>query len=397
MLNPRLGRLTGYPFQRLRELLADIPAPDGMSPIALSIGEPQHTPPSFISRILLEREKDWSRYPMIDGTHDFRAAVAAWARARFDLPEGMLDPDTHVLPLAGTREGLFLAGLVAIPETKNGARPLALVPNPYYHVYSGSPAMAGAETVFLSATRENGYFPRLGDVAPEIFARTAMVIVCSPNNPCGGVAQLDDLVEAVELARRHDFVLISDECYSEIYDDVPPAGALAACARLGGELDNVLVFNSLSKRSSAPGLRSGFVAGDPVLIREFKRLRSYGATAVPYPILAVSAALWRDESHVVENRAAYRAKFDVAQQTIGGRYGFFRPRGGFFLWLEVGDDVRATQALWREAAVRVLPGSFIAEEDERGLNPGHGYIRVALVHDLERIGNALERLVKVLR
>lgn len=397
MLNPRLDRLTGYPFQRLRERLSDLAPPDGLAPIALSIGEPQHAPPPVITPLLVQHERDWSRYPLIDGTPDFRAAVADWLCARYRLATGAVDPDRHVLPVAGTREALFLSGLIAVPEAKGGGRPLALVPNPYYHVWAGSAAMAGATPVFLSATRDNAFSPRLSDLDRATLDRVAVAVICSPGNPCGGVAALDDIMRAVELARRHDFVLLSDECYSEIYADEPPAGALEACARLGGGFDNVLVFNSLSKRSSAPGLRSGFVAGDARLISAFKRLRSYAATAVPYPILAVSAALWRDEAHVAENRALYRAKFDAAADILGDRYGFFRPRGGFFLWLEVGNGEEAARALWREAALRVLPGAYIAEPDARGVNPGQAYIRVALVHDLPTTAEALRRLVTVLR
>ncbi len=396
MLNPRLDRLTGYPFQRLRELLADIPAPPGLTPIALSIGEPQHAPPPVITEHLVAHAAEWSRYPLIDGTPDFRRAIADWLRRRYRLAEGMVDPDRHVLPVAGTREGLFLSGLLAVPESKGGGKPLALVPNPYYHVWAGSAAMAGAQPVFLPATAANRFSPPLDALEPALLDRVAVAVICSPSNPCGSVASLESLVHAVELARRHDFLLVSDECYSEIYPGSPPPGALEACASLGGRLDNVLVFNSLSKRSSAPGLRSGFAAGDARLIAAFKRLRSYAATAVPYPVLAASAALWRDEEHVTRNRDLYREKFALARSVLSGRYGFFVPEGGFFLWLEVGDGEAAARALWREAALRVLPGAYIAEDGPDG-NPGRNYVRVALVHDQAVTAEALERLVRVLR
>ena len=231
---------------------------------------------------------------------------------------------------------------------------------------------------------------------PDLLARTALAYYCSPANPQGTVAPLDTLVRLVELAREYDFVVLLDECYSEIYSDQAPPGGMSACAALGGSLDNVLIFNSLSKRSSVPGLRSGFVAGDSELMRSFKRVRDYGGAPPPLPLLAAATALWRDETHVEANRDLYRKKFDLADQILDGRFGYFRPGGGFYLWLGVGDGEKAALSLWQDAALRVIPGIYLAKSDADGLNPGAGYIRCALVHDLNTTEQALNRLSSTL-
>jgi len=256
--------------------------------------------------------------------------------------------------------------------------------------------MAGAEAVFLDATRDNAFLPDLDAIPRDQLERAALFYLCSPANPQGTVASLDYLKRAVVLAREYDFVLAVDECYAEIYDRAPPAGALEACAALGDGFDNVVVFHSLSKRSSAAGLRSGFVAGDPKLIGHFEHLRDYGGCQVPLPIQAAARALWREETHVEENRARYRRKFDIAEAAIGGRYGFYRPDGGFFLWLDVGDGEEAALRLWREAAIRVLPGGYTARAANGRINPGARYIRLAIVHDEATLEAAFERIRRVL-
>jgi aspartate/methionine/tyrosine aminotransferase len=307
----------------------------------------------------------------------------------------MLDPEHNLLALSGTKEGLFLAAIAAVPEEKRGKRPAVLIPNPYYLVYAGAAAVSGADIVYLDATKETGFLPDLDALDAATLARTAALYLCSPANPQGAIASLGYLKKAIELARAHDFVLIADECYAEIYDREKPPGALEACKALGGSLDNVLVFHSLSKRSSAAGLRVGFVAGDARLIRKFVHVRNYGGCQVPLPLQAAAAALWQDEAHVEENRAAYRRKFDVAERILAGHYGFYRPPGGFFLWLDVGDGEKAALALWREAALRVLPGGYTAHTTN-GRNPGKRYIRVAIVHDEQTVAVALERMRRVL-
>jgi len=273
---------------------------------------------------------------------------------------------------------------------------VALLPNPYYLVYNGAAQMAGAEIVYLDATRATGFLPDLAAIPESLLARSALMYLCTPANPQGAIADMAYLKRAVELARAFDFVLAVDECYCEIYDGAAPPGALEACAALGGDLSQVLVFHSLSKRSSAAGMRCGFVAGDPKLIALFQHLRGYGGAQVPLPIQEAATALWNDEAHVEANRALYRRKFDVAERVLGRRFGFYRPPGGFFLWLDVGDGESAAQRLWREAAVRTLPGGYIARQNGSGDNPGERYIRVALVHDDAVVEEGLTRMLKVL-
>jgi len=396
MLNPALERFTDFPFDRLRALLGGVEPPPGIEPLVLSIGEPQHPAPPAVAEALAASAHLWGKYPPVDGSPAFRRAAADWLTRRYALPDGWIDPDAQILPISGSREALFLIGHVAVPRSKMGGRPVVLVPSPYYHVYSAVPQMTGAEAVFVPATAETGFLPDYEAVDPAILERTALAYLCTPSNPQGAVASLETLKRAVALAVEHDFILAVDECYTEIYADGPPAGALQACAALGEGRENVVVFHSLSKRSSVPGLRSGFVAGGPRVMALFRRLRSYGGAGVPGPVIEASAALWREESHVEANRALYRAKFAAAERLLGRRFGTVTPAGGFFLWLDVGDGEAAARALWREQAIRVLPGAYMARPDGAGRNPGAAYIRVALVHDLATTEAALERLVKVL-
>ena len=396
MMNDRLERVGDYPFDRLRALLNPIAPNSNLSPMVLSIGEPQHKAPEMLARVVHENAALWGKYPPMKGTPEFRAAVVAWLNRRYSLPAGMVDPERHVLPVSGTREALFLIALAAIPEKKNGRTPVALMPNPFYQVYAGAAVLSGAEPVFLPAVPDNGFMPDLAAVPADVLERTALAYVCSPANPQGAVASMERLKTAITLARKHDFLLVADECYSEIYDGAPPPGALEACAALGGAVDHVMVFQSLSKRSSAPGLRSGFVAGDAAMIKSFGRVREYGGVAPPLPLLAAATALWGDETHVQENRALYRQKFDMAEQALGGRLGFYRPAGGFYLWLDVGNGEKAAAALWRQAAVRVMPGAYLARAGVDGVNPGNGYIRCALVHELDATAEAIERISRVL-
>ncbi|MGE5548168.1 MAG: aminotransferase class I/II-fold pyridoxal phosphate-dependent enzyme [Solirubrobacterales bacterium] len=385
MLNDRLDQLTDYPFQRLAELLGGAATPDS---IVMSIGEPQHPPPAMVARVLAEKASLWGKYPPANGSPEFRVAAADWLTRRFRLPAGMVDPDKAILPVAGTREALYLIAQTVCSPLRNGKPPVVLLPNPFYQVYVGAAVMAGAEPVFVAAPDGQ---PDFSTLAPDILERTALAYLCTPANPQGAVASLDLLKRTVELARRHGFVLAVDECYSEIWDKQEPAGALQACAELGGSMANVVVFHSLSKRSSVPGLRSGFAAGDETVMAAFQRVRSYGGAATPMPILAAAAALWRDEAHVDENRTLYRAKLDIAERLLGDRPGFRRPEGGFFLWLDVGDGEKAALDLWRYARIRVLPGKYLSRD-----GVGDRFIRVALVHDLATTEQALTRLAEVL-
>lgn len=404
MLNPRLDRLMTYPFERLRALLADVEPPVGVTPIVMSLGEPRHAPPAFVAETLAAETAAWGRYPPNRGTESFRAAVADWLTRRYSLPEGFIDGAANVLPCAGTREALFMFALVAVPGDKvaTGNRPAVLVPNPLYHVYAGAALMAGAEPVFVPATRSSRFLPDFAALPEDVLARTALAYVCTPANPQGTAASHEELRSLIALAMEHGFILAVDECYSEIYGgDAPPAGALEAAAAFGADsaraLDHVVVFNSLSKRSSAPGLRSGFAAGGARLVEAFARLRNFASCQTPLPIMAAAEMLWRDEAHVTETRDAYRRRFDVAEAAIAGRFGFYRPDGGFFLWLDVGDGDAAARMLWSRAGLRVLPGSCLCPDDTaQHREPGAAYIRLALVHDIDTIGEAMNRLARVL-
>jgi N-succinyldiaminopimelate aminotransferase len=395
-LNPQLDTLSDYPFEALRTLLNPVTPVVNDPPILMSVGEPQHQPPALLAETLAAHAHEWNKYPPMVGTPELRQAVADWLTRRYRLPPGAVDPDRHIANLAGTKEGLYLFSGLVVPRRKGGGRPVVLVPNPYYLVYNGAATMAGADAVFLDATRDNDFMPDLAAIPRGTLERTALFYLCSPANPQGTIASLDYLKQAIALAREYDFVLAVDECYAEIYDRAPPAGALEACAELGAGFANVVVFHSLSKRSSAAGLRSGFVAGDPKLIGAYKHLRDYGGCQVPLPIQAAAAALWRDEAHVEENRARYRRKFGIAEAAIGGRFGFYRPQGGFFLWLDVGDGEAATLRLWREAAIRVLPGGYTARAAQGRANPGSRYIRLAIVHDEATLETAFARIGRVL-
>jgi N-succinyldiaminopimelate aminotransferase len=395
-INPRLDGLGEYTFTQLNTLLAPVAPRANETPVIMSVGDPMHQPPAFLAETIARYAEVWNKYPPMQGTADFRAAVAGWLTRRYRLPEGYVSADRHILPLAGTKEGLFLAALLAVPERKAGQRPAVLLPNPFYVCYQGGAGMSGGEPVYLDATAATGFLPDLDAIAAATLERTALFYLVSPGNPQGGCASLDYLKRVITLARKYDFVVALDECYAEIYDKTAPVGGLQACAALGGEPANVLVFHSLSKRSSAAGLRSGFVAGDAKLIAGFLRLRSYGGCQVPLPIQAAATALWSDEDHVEQNRALYRQKIDVAEDVLEGRLGFYRPPGGFFLWLDVGDGVKAAELLWREAAIRTVPGSYMARPNAAGKNPADPYIRVALVHDDATIGAALARMVRVL-
>jgi aspartate/methionine/tyrosine aminotransferase len=400
LVNPRLGSLGDYPFTRLAGLLEGVAPRSNLEPIVMTVGEPQHAPPALIAETLAAHAHLWGKYPPVAGTPEFRAACIRWLGRRYGLPAGLVDAEHGVLPVSGTREALFLAALLTVPERKAGSVPAVLLPNPFYAAYEGAAVMAGAEPVFLDTGPATGFLPDLDALPPDLLARTALLYLCSPSNPQGVAADRAYLARAVALSRRHGFVLAVDECYAEIWDREPPPGVLEVAASLpnpgGAPLDGLLVFHSLSKRSSAAGLRSGFVAGAPDLVRLFARLRSYSMAGMPLPVMAASAALWDDDAHAAENRDLYRAKFDAAEAALGGRFGFRRPDGGFFLWLEVEDGEEAALRLWREAAVKVLPGAYLTRPGADGRNSGTGFVRLALVHDAETVGEACRRMARTL-
>jgi len=377
-VNPRLSRLQPYPFERLHALLAGVSPPD-LPAIRLSIGEPQHPAPTLILESLTAHLDGLSSYPITAGMLPLREAIAAWFRRRYHL--GRLDAATEVLPINGSREALFaFAQCVVDPSAPS---PVVVAPNPFYQIYEGAAILAGAEPVFLNQTAATDFALDLDQVSDAEWARTQLLYVCSPGNPTGHVLTLDDWRSLFERADRHGFVIASDECYSEIYFDesAPPLGGLEAAARLGRDtFRNLVVFTSLSKRSNVPGLRSGAVAGDAALLRQFLLYRTYHGCAMNPAVQHASAAAWQDESHVRDNRSEYRRKFDALVPLLQPHLGVSWPDAGFYLWARVpdGDDETFTRALFQDTHVAVLPGRYLAR-DAHGENPGQGYVRIALV------------------
>jgi aspartate/methionine/tyrosine aminotransferase len=382
------------PFARVAELLA--PYPPGKPLIALSLGEPQHPVPTFVGPVLAKHTADFGRYPIARGIEPFRRSVSNWLSGRFKLPRP-LDPESEILVLNGSREGLFFAALAAaryVGERKGN--PAILVPNPFYPAYGAGSRAANCETIYLPTTLANGFLPDLDTLDDALLARTVAIYIASPANPQGTVASKQYFGRLKQLADRFGFMILSDECYSEIYTKEAPGSALEAA---GPDFTNVVAFQSLSKRSNLPGMRLGFAAGDKTFLGAFHELRNVAAPQVPVPLQHVAVAAYSDEAHVEENRRLYRIKFDLADQILGNRYGYVRPAGGFCVWLDVSDrggDEAATIKLYKEGGVRVLPGSFLARQQPDGSNPGAGYIRLALVADSETIAEALHRLVEIL-
>jgi N-succinyldiaminopimelate aminotransferase len=382
------------PFARLTELLA--PYQPGLPLITLSLGEPQHPVPDFVGPVLAKHVSDFGRYPIAKGIEPFRRAAAAWMQTRFDLPRA-LDPESEVLVLNGSREGLFFAAITAARHVgPRKGTPAILLPNPFYPAYGAGARAAGCEAVFMPTTLANGFLPDLDALDEALLARTVAMYIASPANPQGAVATPAYFKRLHGMAMRHGFIVLSDECYSEIYTGAAPGSMLASA---GPDYSNVVAFQSLSKRSNLPGMRVGFVAGDKTFLAAFHELRNVAAPQVPVPLQHVAIAAYGDEAHVEENRRLYGLKFDLADQLLGSRYGYKRPAGGFCLWLDVsahGGDEEATVKLYRDAGVRVVPGSYLARPQPDGSNPGAGYIRLALVQDSETTAEALHRLVKVL-
>ena len=382
------------PFVRLTELIAGIQP--GKPPINLSVGEPQHAIPPFVGPVLAAHLDKFGRYPPNKGIEAFRQAVALWLGRRYKLPRAV-DPDSEVLVLNGTREGLFLAAIAAKHwvSPRSGA-PAMLIPNPFYAAYAAGSLAANCEPVYLPATKRSGFLPDLDALDAALLARTVACYIASPSNPQGAVANRSYLDKLAGLARQYGFLVFADECYCEIYAERTPPGMLEACAP---NFANVVVFHSLSKRSNLPGLRVGFAAGDARFLGAFLELRNVAAPQVPVPAQRVGVAAYGDETHVEENRRLYAAKFDLADQIIGNRYSYERPAGGFFLWLDVaqyGGSEAVTKRLWQEAGVRVVPGRYLARNQADGSNPGADYIRVAMVQDKTSTAEALHRLVALL-
>ncbi len=391
-MNPDLEQLHPYPFQRLAELLSNRHPPRNRKPIALSIGEPQHGTPGFIEEALQAHLQGLAKYPVTRGEEALRHSIALWLERRFGLLEGRVDPERNVLPVNGSREALFSFAQCVIDRNE---RPLVLMPNPFYQIYEGAALLAGAQAYYLNCTRNCAYKPDFDAVPAHVWKRCQLLYICTPGNPTGAVLDEPELQQLIDLAHRHDFVIASDECYSEIYfhEGRPPTGLLGAAERLGNSnFERCVVFNSLSKRSNAPGLRSGFVAGDASIITKYLHYRTYHGCAMPLPTQAASAAAWRDESHVYENRRMYREKFAAVLSVLSPALELKQPAGGFFLWPRTPfDDQKFVRALFEHEHVTLLPGSYLSRE-AGGSNPGFQHARIALVPPMQECLQAAQRI-----
>lgn len=385
-------------FTRLHRLLEGIPS-GHKKPIEMTAGDPKEAMPGFVIDRMADARQLLSTYPRIRGSEDLRKAISAWVERRYGLA-GKIDPLREVHPINGSREGLFFAILPAIGRKRVDGQPAVLIPNPFYQAYLGAASAMNAEPVFLDATEATGHLPDLDalETDKDTLRRTVAFYLCSPANPQGAVASPDYIRRALALARQYNFMLFVDECYSEIYSGDAPTGGLQVAAHTPEHFKNIVVFNSLSKRSNLPGLRSGLAAGDGDFLETFAEVRNLTAPQMPGIIQHASAAVWSEEQHVAVIRQAYRAKFDVCDQILKGRFGYKRPAGGFFLWLDMshlGNGVDATVTLWKHCGVKVVPGAYLARTNREGINPGERYVRVALVHDVATVREALERVVAV--
>jgi len=395
-LNPRLSRLNPYPFERLRRWFADVTPNAALAPINLSIGEPKHpTPPLVLDAYVAARE-GLANYPTTIGVPALRAAIAGWLARRHALPP--LDPATQVLPVLGSREALFAFAQTVVDPSRTGAT--VVMPNPFYQIYEGAALLAGALPYCVNAEPQRGFAPAWDEVPDDVWSRTQLLYLCSPDNPTGRVATFDEWRYLFELSDRHGFVIAADECYSEVYFDEakPPLGALAAAHALGRTgYPRLVSFGSLSKRSNAPGMRSGYIAGDAALVKAFLLYRTYHGSAMSPPVAAASVAAWNDEAHVVANRALYAAKFTALQPRLAHAMPVAMPEAAFYLWARTPiDDADFAKRLLAEQNVTVLPGSYLAR-DAHGTNPGRGYVRIALVASFDECRDAIERIVALAR
>ena len=381
----RFSNLPEYAFPRLRKLL-DAHQPGG-APIAMSIGEPQHPFPAWVPEVIAAHAGGFGQYPPNEGSPELLASVAGWLQRRYGVALG---PE-RLMALNGTREGLFNAVLALCPEAKRGKLPAVLTPNPFYQVYAVAALAVGAEPVYVPATAANGFLPDYAALPAEVLDRTAIAFLCSPGNPQGAVATRDYWAELLALAERHDFIVLADECYSEIYRDTAPPGILAVAEAAGADPERVFAFHSLSKRSNLPGLRSGFVAGGAGGIARLRQLRAYAGAPLPLPLQRVAERAWGDEAHVAGNRALYGEKYRIADAVFAGLQAYRPLEAGFFLWLPVADGEAAALKLWRETGVKVLPGAYLGRA-VRGENPGQGYLRVAMVAPKDEMRRGLELL-----
>ena len=382
----RFENLPPYAFTRLRGLLDGVNA--GGQNISMTIGEPKHSFPEWMIDVIVKNAKGFNDYPANEGIPELKKAIVDWIQRRYSVS---LNPQNNILALNGTREGLYNSLIALCPEKKNNFRPIVLIPNPFYQVYMASSLTVNAEPYFVEASAQNNHFPDFSTVPKNILQRTAGVYLCSPSNPQGAVATIEYWLELLKLAEEYDFTIFADECYSEIYRDKPPPGALQALNQIAADPERLVVFHSLSKRSNLPGLRSGFLATGAENIKRLSQLKSYGGAPLPKPLQYAAAAVWSDEEHVKENRKLYAAKYKLADNILLGLEGYTSPEAGFFLWIKVKDGEKTTLDLWRQTGVSVLPGAYLAQE-ENGKNPGQDFIRVALVAQQKVTGEALTKI-----
>ena len=383
MFPERFSNLPAYAFPRLRALLDQHPA--GGPVRHMTIGEPKHAFPSWVGEILQREIAGFGQYPPNEGAPELRQAITDWISRRYGV---RLDPETNVMALNGTREGLYNACMALVAEEKAGDKPVILMPNPFYQVYMIGAISVAAQPVFVPATRDGGYLPDYASLPPALLNRVSAAYICSPANPQGAVASRAYWQQLIALAEQYDFQIFADECYSEIYRSTPPVGALEVATEMGANPERVVIFHSLSKRSNLPGLRAGFVAGGPDSIARMKQLRAYSGAPMPLPLQRVAQAVWADEAHVQENRRLYGEKYLAADQIFAPINSYLGPEAGFFLWLPVDDGETAALKAWRETGVRVLPGAYLSKETDQG-NPGRGYIRVAMVAPIDEMRPAL--------
>jgi N-succinyldiaminopimelate aminotransferase len=396
MLNERIDRFDS-PFRRLDALLAGIVPNPRLAPIVMSVGEPQDAPPSLLAEAVAAHTGEWNRYPPVFGTPEFRRAVLGYLERRYVGTRRRIDPAVQISPVTSTREGLYLAAAIATSPSR--AAPLALMQNPFYQTYRAGAIMAGAEPRYLCHSGFPEFALDLDDLDEPTLAHTSIFYLCSPSNPDGHVIAPATFRQAVEAARRHNFLVVFDECYAELYDREPPVGALDVLATIDSSerwLDNTLVLHSLSKRSSAAGMRSGFAVGPSDVIAALNRVRLNGTACTPLPLLAAATALWSEDTHVVAMRARLSQRKDMADRLLKDFPGYYRPPCGFFLWIRAENGLALTQRLWRDLALKVLPGAYLTQPGPDGSNDGDAYVRIALVHDPETTVAGLSRLASAL-
>ena len=393
-MNPAINHLHPYPFEKLAKLFADL-KPADLPNISLSIGEPKHQAPEFVKQKLIESLQHLSTYPTSKGLPALRNSIANWLKQRFQLQA--VDTETQVLPVSGTREALFSFVQATIDRNQN---PYVVMPNPFYQIYEGASILAGATPYFYNCTPENNYLGNLDDIPASVWQQTQLLFLCTPGNPTGAVIPMHQLKKLIALSDQHDFIIASDECYSELYFDEAPTGLLQACAELGRhDYKNCVVFHSLSKRSNLPGLRSGFVAGDAKILDSYLKYRTYHGAAMPVQHQLASIVAWQDEAHVEQNRQLYRQKFDLFLSELGQLLPFQKPDAGFYFWLNVDDDERFARHLYEKANITVLPGRYLSRnvlQDHVQGNPGQNHVRMALVADMNQCEQVIKRLKHIL-